>query len=151
MLLSVDPGLNVGLAFRFDNGAWGTLTLKPNANTDVNMGEIIHEILLRKDNLTAVVIESFLGIQMQSSAGIQTMELIGAVRGVCLLLNIPCIKQTPAQRMMQVPTAKAMLTARRKELKNSVSFTDHEVSALSHLLTYERRVARVLSTMAASR
>lgn len=140
MIMAIDPGLNVGIAYRFDNNNWGTLTFLSNDNTDINMREIVYQIRSRS-NLKVVVIESFLGIQMQSSAGIATIELIGAVRGICLACDIPCVKQTPAQRITMVPTAQNMLAERRTAIGSS--FTNHEVSALAHLLAFERKAAKI--------
>lgn len=148
MIIAIDPGLNVGLAFRFDNTAWGTLTMPPRKDWDANFQDLIHELRKRAASLSCVVIESFVGRQqMLSKYGIETIELVGAVRGACLVFNIELIKQTPGERFSMVAEATSLLAARRKELK--ISYTDHEISALSHLLVYERR-ARTGAANAAS-
>lgn len=142
MILAVDPGLNVGLAYRFQNGNFGTMTMPKQDDWNINMHELVNEIRMRVPD--EIVIESFVGFQMQNAYGIETMEVIGAVRGACLVLGIPCVKQTPAQRMTRVPSAKRLLEERKAEMRaagTKWTYTDHEVSALAHLLTREAAVA----------
>lgn len=144
MILVIDPGLNVGLAYRYDNRQWGTITWAKQDNWDINTKDIIDEIVAKKPD--EVVIESFVGFQMQNAYGIETMEFIGVVRGACLALNIKLTKQTPAQRITRVPTAKLMLEGRKDVLRaagTKWTYTDHEVSALAHLLTREAAIAKL--------
>lgn len=147
MIMSIDPGINTGIAYRFDNEALGTLTVeKPPDETveawDRSMLDIISFIVGHKPS--TVVIESFLGIQMQSKYGIETMELIGAVRGCCLSMGIMLVKQPPAYRMTSVPMAKDILQLMKERFNKP--YTNHEVSALSHLLAYERKLANARKT-----
>lgn len=142
MLFCIDPGLNVGKAYRFNNGHFGTVTMPKQDDWNLNMHDLVQEIMDRRPD--EVVIESFVGFQMQNAYGIETMELIGAVRGACLVLDIPCVKQTPSQRMTRVPSAKRLLEERKAEMRaagTKWTYTDHEVSALAHLLTREAAVA----------
>lgn len=142
MIMAIDPGLNVGLAYRFSNGHFGTMTMPKQDDWNINMHDLVQEI--RQRCADEIVIESFVGFQMQNAYGIETMELIGAVRGACLVLGIPCIKQTPSQRVTRVPTAKRLLEERKAEMRaigTKWTYTDHEVSALAHLLTREAAIA----------
>lgn len=142
MIMAIDPGLNIGLAFRFKNGNFGTMTMTKQDDWNRNMYDLVEEIRQRVPRV--VVIESFVGFQMQNVYGIETMELIGAVRGACLVLDIPCVKQTPSQRMTRVPSAKRMLEERKAEMRaigQRWTYTNHEESALAHLLTREAAVA----------
>jgi hypothetical protein len=106
------------------------------------MNAILTDILVRKPD--TVVIEAFIGIQLLSKYGIETLELIGAVRGVCMVNNIPCEKRTPASRKLMEIEAKALLDERRRRMGPTFSYTVHEVSALAHLLSWERVVERRL-------
>lgn len=137
MLLAIDPGGSSGLAFRLDDEARSSACI---TIPGYDIKRIVTEIAQRVTQIEVVIIESFLGIQYRGNHGIATIEVIGAVLGVCALFNIPVLKQTPAQRKMQERNAVAMLTARKKTL--GLGYTPHEVSALSHLLTYETRLAR---------
>lgn len=137
MIISVDPGGSTGMAFRLDDAerSFACITIP-----GYDIPEVVGQIAKRATIVQAVVIESFLGIQYRSAHGIETLELLGAVRGVCALLGIPCIKQAPAQRTAKERIARTMLQERTKAL--GLAFTPHEVSALAHLLTFEAAVSK---------
>lgn len=139
MLLAIDPGGSSGLAFRLDDAqaSFACITIP-----GYDIKRIVTEIAQRSTQVEVVIIESFLGIQWRGGHGIATIEVIGAVMGICSLLNIPCVKQTPQQRTMQERKATEMLV-RRKSLIG-LGYTPHEVSALAHLLTYEKRLSRAV-------
>lgn len=132
------------MAFRLDDGQFACVTVP-----GYDIKEIVTMISQRATLLEVIIIESFLGIQYRGGHGIDTLELIGAVRGVCALLNIPVVKQTPAQRKMQEPNATMSLLYRKKAL--GLKYTAHEVSALAHLLTYEKRLGRAYEKQAEQR
>lgn len=149
MILCVDPGLSTGLAARLDSGEFWTDTVRGSE-------EVFRKIVLMLDEHkpACVVIETFLGIQRMSAYGIETIELIGAIKGQCILRGVPFHRQTPAYRKMAEREATKLLDE-RSVLLNAANaqapggtklygYSDHEVSALAHLLMYERRTAKRL-------
>lgn len=133
MHLAVDPGLNTGIAFRFNNQAWGTLTI-PNMPDAAERLQLVLDTILERvsDGCDGIVIEAFVTMGYLSKYGIETIELVGALKAVCKIYSVPFAKQMPIQRMSMERTAHDMLKSRGGR------FTDHEVSALAHLLYYER-------------
>lgn len=146
MLLAIDPGGSSGLAFRLDDEPKSAACI---TIPGYDIKEVVTMIAQRATQLEVIIIESFLGIQYRGSHGIETLEMIGAVRGVCALLNLPVVKQTPAQRKMQEPKALKILQLRKQLIK--LNYTPHEVSALAHLLTYERRLGLAYEKQAVQR
>lgn len=144
-ILSIDPGLNIGLAMRFDNGSWGTMTFRRQDDLDANILELILDIKERMPG--TVIIESFVGRQMFNRDSIETTEVLGALRGACIALDIRYIKQTPSVKTTREPTARFLLEERRAECKRlkieGGRFTNHEISALAHLLAYEARQVKL--------
>lgn len=140
MFIAIDPGLSTGMAFRFNNGQWGTVTIPnmpdPNERLGLVLGTVVDQLMPGKDRCEAIIVEAFITMGYLSRYGIETLELVGALKSVCYLWSIPFVKQVPGIRMGMEPTAKKMLKARETQ------FTDHEVSALSHLLSYERTLLR---------
>lgn len=140
MIMAVDPGQNVGMAFRFDNGNWGTLTVQKvpdmDDRLDMCLGTLIEQ--WKKTPCQRLIVEQFKTMSRYvSKYGLETIELVGAVRAVCYVHNVPVTFQMPAQRLFMEKVAKGLLKERGQ------LHTDHEVSALSHLLAYEERVARL--------
>lgn len=129
------------MAFRLDTEDVACITV---ANPQYNIKEVCNLILARLPTLRAVIIESFLGIQYRGNHGIDTLELIGAVRGVCAVQNILLVKQAPIERKGKERAALALLEERK--IKYKLAYTPHEVSALAHLLTYEARHGNTVST-----
>lgn len=138
MIIAVDPGQNVGLAFRFNNGNWGTLTVPkvPDGDDRLDMVMTTLERHLDAETCTLMVYEDFKTMSRYiSKYGLETVELIGVLRAVCYMRKIPVVHQTAQQRYFMVNDAKELLKSR------SLMHTNHEVSALSHLLAYEHRAA----------
>lgn len=134
-IICFDPGINVGIAFRFVSGAWGTITFakEDKNNWNVNFSKVVRLILDKRP--AHVVSESWVGIQKMSDFGIETAEMLGAIRATAMVIGSSFIKQTPSARYTRVPMARDLLLERWG--KRSAMFTVHEVSALAHLLTYE--------------
>lgn len=149
MILSIDPGLSTGLAARLDNGHWWTDTV---VGSEEAFKYVVGLITNLKPN--KVVIEHFSTMQYLSKYGIETIELIGAIKGACAVHNVPLYRQTPLTRKPKEQEATAMLKERKQQLGGSIEtkvtgtaaivikpgYTDHEVSALAHLLMFERRL-----------
>lgn len=137
MIIAVDPGQNVGLAFRFNNGNWGTLTIPKVPDGEDRLDMVMSTLVQHLDAETCrvLVYEDFKTMSRYiSKYGLETVELIGVLRAMAYLRKIPMEKQTPQQRYFMVNDAKELLKSRGRP------HTGHEVSALSHLLAYEHFV-----------
>jgi hypothetical protein len=141
MLISVDPGLATGLAFRFDNGQWATMTAPHAPKEDERLHFVVSTLLpyMQAHECTAVITESFLSTSGLSRYGNETVELIGAIKVLCYLYVIPLVKQPPGLRYRFEGMALSMINERVSALKLSTSDHQlrHERSALAHLLLYE--------------
>lgn len=137
MLIAVDPGQHTGLAFRLDNGEWATLMADKMPDPDERLTMVLGTLIeqLNKRTTTAVVVENFKTMGYLSKYGIETIELIGAVKTLCYVYNVPLVRHDNTARYNFEPQAKRMLRERAAKLRLTVS--DHEVSALAHLLQYE--------------
>lgn len=132
-ICAVDPGLTTGMAYRFDHGGWGTVSV-PRSMEEVVLKQ------LEGFQPKIIIIETFVGMGYLSKYGIETMELIGAIKFWCIWRGAELVRRTNVQRKPMIPTALDLLRERNKALK--VKFTDHEMDALSHLLSWERDVER---------
>lgn len=141
MRLAIDPGMTTGLAVRYAADKWSTFAVE--GTVPVLIGWI--QKLASEDfnsPLEEVVIEKFLGTQRyMSKYGIETIELIGAVKALCHLMSIPLVFQTPSQKFPFMDEARGLLVERRKAWR--LSFTDHDQDALAHLLRREYDCTRV--------
>lgn len=128
-ICAVDPGLTTGIAYRFDHGGWGTVSV-PRSMEEVVLKQ------LESFQPKIIIIETFVGMGYLSKYGIETMELIGAIKFWCIWRKAELVRRTNVQRKPMIPVALDLLRVRRKEL--DAKFTDHEMDALSHLLSWER-------------
>lgn len=134
MMMAIDPGQNVGMALRFDNGNWGTLTVEKVPSGDERFDMVLSTLieLFNKYKPEGMVVESFKTMSRYvSKYGLETLELIGAIRAIAYLHKVPIVQQMPSQRLFMEHEAKQLLKDRANR------YTDHEVSALAHLLAYE--------------
>lgn len=131
-IVALDPGLTSGFAIRFDNGKWGTAAIPR------SMMAVINSLVEYKP--TIIIVETFIGMGYLSKYGIETMEVIGAIKYWCLLNNCELVRRTNAQRRPSMPKAIEMLSERKALL--GVRYVDHETDALAHLLSWERDVER---------
>lgn len=134
---AIDPGASTGIAMEFDNDIIATATV-PTPDGDIHN---IIELLLSKQP-RVIIIERFITRGNISRYGLETIELVGAVKTLVYLAStlpgwpiMELIRRTPAQRATRIPQAKKILTARREE--HGFSFTKHEVDALAHLLGWQ--------------
>lgn len=127
LILAIDPGISTGIATKI-NLAYNTFTTKQNSD----VYEIVYEY-----PWDYVVIEQY-STTLIGKYGLRTVELVGAVEGLCYIQKLRLIKRNPIQRTPFVPRAKTLM----KELELGVGLLDevvnHQVSALSHLLGFER-------------
>lgn len=137
MHIAVDPGQHTGLALRFDNDAWGTALADkvPSAADRLDMVLSLIREHIEKGNCSAVIVETFRTMGYLSKYGIETIELVGAIKGLCYVYSVPVVRQDPSARAPFEARAKTMLKERSNTLELPMS--DHEVSALAHLLRYE--------------
>ena len=139
--LAIDPGASTGAAILRHDGTIWTATV-PASDGDVS--EVVKLILRSQPEV--IIIERFLTTGMLSRYGIETLELIGAVKCLHYLTSdtavvvlhaasvVPpfdLIRRTPGQRATQIPRAKKYLQALRAN--EGLPFTDHAVDALAHL------------------
>lgn len=143
MMMAIDPGQNVGMALRFDNGNWGTLTVEKVPNGDERFDMVLSTLieLFNQHKPDGMVVESFKTMSRYvSKYGLETLELIGAIRAIAYLHKVPIVQQMPSQRLFMEHEARQLLKDRARR------FTDHEVSALAHLLAHEYVVAQRAAT-----
>lgn len=132
--MAIDPGQNVGMALRFDNGQWGTLTVEKVPSGDERFDMVLSTLLelWEKHQPDVLVVESFKTMSRYVSRyGLETLELIGAIRALAYMQKVPIAQQMPNQRAFMEEQARDLLKERARR------YTDHEVSALAHLLAYE--------------
>lgn len=147
MILAVDPGQNTGVALRFDNGNWGTLTVPKVDTADERFDMVLSTLAeqIKKYECNTLVLERFTSMSRYlSKYGIETIELVGAVRALCYFHGIRVTLQMPGHRIGMEGSATKMLSLRRQP------YTDHEVSALAHLLAYEHLTAKRLVAQASA-
>lgn len=127
LIISIDPGISSGVAIK-TNDTYNTFTTK--TNTD------LYEVLT-ENSWDYVVIEQY-STQLIGKYGLRTVELVGAIEGLCWIKRFKLIKRSPIQRTPFIPRAKALM----RQLKLGEGLLDevtrHQVAALSHLLGFER-------------
>lgn len=119
-VLAVDPGVTTGLAYK-KNGIYITKA--------VTSHDEIFGIILNQE-WDIVVCEMFITAGRVSKYGIDTIELIGALKALCKLSVIKMVMHTPSQRKPYEDKAAKILSAQGK-------FMTHQKDALSHLLKWE--------------
>lgn len=123
LILAVDPGLTIGMAFNV-NGFYETLD-QPDARE-------LYEFIASTP-LDVVVCEQFITSNIHSNKyGVRTAEIVGGVEAVCCIKKIPFRRRNNVQRLPSMEKAKEILRSKRRQ------FVDHEVDALAHLLQWEK-------------
>jgi hypothetical protein len=117
MILTIDPGVSIGIAIHMPAGY----------STYVAQGEEAIWVLLAEYPWKVVVIENFLTSGRISKYGLYRM--VGGVQSMCYHLGLQLAVQMPAARYPYESAAKGMLKAYPHEV--------HEVAALAHLLRWE--------------
>lgn len=124
MILAIDPGETTGIAACMTSYDTCTLT------THEEVWDYVELMGVGPDH-NQIVIERFISQAHLSKYGLRTIELIGGVKALAWQKKIPIALQTPAQRIPFEPRAREILKAVHKKY-----ITDHEVSALAHLLCW---------------
>ena len=120
MLLSIDPGPHAGIAYKSDDDEYITTVL-------LTTKEVYDLIRLKP---SVVVIERFAAVQI-SAPGLYTVDLVGGVKALCYVYDIPIFVHPPQGRYAFQKQAKEMLK------KQGGTHMIHEQDALAHLLAYE--------------
>lgn len=128
-LLAIDPGNHVGIAARYTDKHYETTMLYEDYDQTLS---------IFKQPVQVVIIERFAAQQI-SSYGLYTVELIGAIKGVCWAHKIPVIMHTPQERYPHLAKAKAHFK------QHNIKHVIHELDALAHLFCYEHDVTHVYS------
>lgn len=121
IILAFDPGGTTGIAIYADYGEH--LTVETLTKTARETPEWLDHFGV----VDVVIVERFATAGLLSKYGLETIDLVGQIKGWCLARKIQCVVQSPQSR-------KAWL--------NDAEFFDkkkrviHEIDALSHLLQY---------------
>lgn len=123
-ILAIDPGTTTGLAWRVFDGAtysFGAVT----QNAELVLG-FIHDFH-REKSFDRIVIERFATAGLMSKYGLQTVDLVGQVKGYCYAKGIPVYLQSPQSRKAWEDKADRVLPRR---------LIIHEHDAMAHLLEH---------------
>lgn len=121
--IAIDPGGTTGLAVRYPDGSWMTVSL----NTPAQLWDFFLE------SPDEVVFEVFSTGGRVDRYMIYTIELVGGIKAAIYALNLRGFAHSPGKRYPWLGQAEAMLRGQEH--------TPHEVDALAHLLTHEARNA----------
>lgn len=122
-LLAIDPGAkHVGLCV-YANSKFTTCTIECSI-------EAVYNFILQ-GQWDHIILEGFSTPGLIASPGIQTVELIGAVKALCWLNHIPLTVQYPIERHGDLVGVKALFKGKR-------GMTRHEKDAYAHMVTFMR-------------
>lgn len=147
MIIAIDPGQSTGIAIKTDNdyiveNQYVTKVLKHELNQ--HTAEQVWNLLIdvfedsqsgskTNDVVTwygiEVVIERFATSGVLSKYGAETIEIVGGVKALCQLYEIPIFVHQPQTRYPFQQQAKEMLSTKKHVI--------HEEDALAHLLAFE--------------
>lgn len=123
--MAVDPGGSTGVALKIGE-QYITNTL-----TDAkDVWKLIYE-----HHPDVLAVEAFATDHMVSRHGIHTIEVVGGVKALCVVLGIAIHIHTPQFR-------KAFMFPAQQELSGVIGKTPHEIDALAHLLRLEHELGR---------
>lgn len=132
-LLAIDPGNHTGLAWRHDDGTLDALML-------YEQEAKLFDLVATPPYPLTIVIETFHTAGNISKYGLYTVDLIGGIKALCWRFNIPIVYHEPYVRLPFIIPAKNTLRA----IRLSNRYTEHELDATAHLLSYEHRVSKGL-------
>ncbi len=122
---AIDPGPHTGLAFVVNENEYRTYTL-------TGKEEVWSFLALLENKCDSIIVEVYSTANRVSKYGIQTIEIIGGVDAFCAITGRKCVRRQPQQRKAFIDKARAYL-----HNTNKSEFTEHEVDALAHLMSWE--------------
>lgn len=131
MIIAIDPGRTTGIATaRLPE----TLPLRLQFETFILPIDNVMEFIDDKEasSLTAIVVEYFATAGRLSKYGLETIDLVGQIKGWCLAKGVRIKTQSPVSR-------RAWIKPAEDYLKGQGKYVIHQVDALSHLLQYIER------------
>jgi hypothetical protein len=120
--MAIDPGGTTGVAIRFPDGTFKTVSITK--KTD------LYDLI--RPPVQVCIYEEFQA-QLISGYGLHTVRLVGAIEALCWKEGIKPVPRQPQRRKAYVNKAVALL----HDLNQQYEYTDHEIDALAHLLSYE--------------
>lgn len=120
-VIAIDPGGTTGVAVRYPNGDWMTISV----TTPSELWEFFME------HPDEVVFEVFSTGGRVDKWMIYTIELVGGIKSLIFGLNLHGFAHSPGFRYPYMAQAEALLRGQQH--------TVHEVDALAHLLAHEGR------------
>lgn len=126
-ILSVDPGISIGLAFCIESErtyvTW--VTRDPKEVFDFFKDQSVIDI---------VITENFATRGKISRYGLHTTRLVGSMEALCHVRDIKFVRQQPQQRIAFVDLAKKIVNRQEGRVEDS---HHHQADALAHLLRYQ--------------
>jgi hypothetical protein len=98
------------------------------------------EVIELLEGAKTVVVERFATAGRLSSYGLQTIELVGTIRGWCWAKGVEFFTATPQQRYPRMGLAEQAVGW----IITPSTVAKHEVDALAHLLAFDLRESRGL-------
>lgn len=124
-VLAFDPGVTSGIAFRPRKGEYITCVSK--------VPEEVWDFI-DADRTDLVIFEDFTAQQI-SRFGIATVQVVGGIKSRCAQQKIEFLLHRPQERRAFIDVARTYL----KENRGGKGTGQHEIDALSHILTWEWR------------
>lgn len=127
-ILALDPGKTTGFAVaRKGNDGYSIVTTGA-----LYTHNSVLDTLVRHKSLLAVVCEIYTTANIRTQAQVETLELIGAIKGFCYNTGIPFIGQYPTTRRAYL--SKADHYIRKHNVPRDIA--QHATDALAHLFRY---------------
>jgi hypothetical protein len=126
-IMAIDPGGTTGVSIRLGDKTWTCVCTKPTE---------LYELLVPE--LDEVVYERFASSIATSHFALYTIELVGAIQGICWARNIKLLRHEPQNRIAFMKEAKELVTSQRElEGKPYDKTIVHEIDATAHRLARE--------------
>lgn len=126
-ILAVDPGITTGMATYID-GQWNTFVCPKSF-------EAVYQVVMSGIDWDLIIVEGFATPGLIASYGIDTVELIGAVKALCWWAKLECVVQYPVERRGNLSDAKMLM----QNVLKTKRYQTHQLDAVSHILTYMRK------------
>ena len=133
LLVAIDPGPHTGIACRLTDDSFVTIAKE-------HPGDVWS--MLKHDPPKMVACETFYTGGRIDIHMLRTIEMVGGVKAVCHMLQIPLFVQQPQERTAFLDEARALLGEyySRATKTQRRAAAEHELDALAHLLLLEWRL-----------